>query len=226
MTRRFRFGLRLVKAKRDRDSIARSGIPLRNRLDFRLVCLFVLAACLGPGAAREAVAQQRWWQRDILRACAGGPSRCHSEAMRLWESFATAVLVAIQPQSSESRIARDGMFVHPDAPAFYVLKGLVPASSGATVCGQLPASRDELARLMCGATRQLRPSGRQQWPDEIKELEALRQRLVASSCLPSAPQDPCALVAPPTVVAAPPADPEERVDLADQRLSEPFVELQ
>jgi hypothetical protein len=193
---------------------------VRTRSHALVVAVWVLVIGLSPGGVREARAQSgvrpgTWSGRALARACwlGGGASRCASQVALLWESFARTALVAIQPAPAVAQIVRDGTFVHPDAPAFYMLKGLVPESLGRNACGQLRPSREELTRLVCAANRQLGASGQDRWPEERRELLAMHHRLVDSDCLPSSPPDLCTLVS--AAVAVPPSASDEPNRLAD-----------
>jgi hypothetical protein len=90
----------------------------------------------------------------------------------------------------------DGTFAHPDAPAFYILKGSVPpdVQTSEEACAQLPdplkADKNLLVKLVCRAEQELLAAGPDRWPDESSEFERLRQRLAA--CLPpAANSNPC-----------------------------------
>jgi hypothetical protein len=92
---------------------------------------------------------------------------------------------AIQPPS---RVVRDGTFLHPPALAFSVLKGWTLVSATGDACTTLPdalrVDRALLQRLICEAERELTDEGPDVWPDERRELDAIRGRLAA--CLPAA----------------------------------------
>jgi hypothetical protein len=92
---------------------------------------------------------------------------------------------AIQPPV---RLVRDGTFLHPPALAFSVLKGWTLASATGDACTTLPdALRSDsalLQRLICEAELELTDEGPDVWPDERRELDAIRGRLTA--CLPPA----------------------------------------
>ena len=80
------------------------------------------------------------------------------------------------------RVVWDGTFAHPDAPNFYTLKRLAPASSRTSeeACLQLPdalkADSQLLLKLTCEAERELLTGGANQWPEEVSELQAIRTR--------------------------------------------------
>ena len=97
----------------------------------------------------------------------------------------TASRTATQPPS---RVVRDGTFLHPPALAFSVLKGWTLASATGDACTTLPDELRKdpalLQRLICEAERELTDEGPDVWPDERKELDAIRGRL--SACLPPA----------------------------------------
>jgi hypothetical protein len=116
------------------------------------------------------------------------------------------------------------MFLHVNAPDFYVLKGLVPAA-GTSSCGLISVDRDQLARLVCNAGRQLSASGRNRWEAENRELLEIHQRLVNDGRLPRTPPDPCALVPSATTVSTL-ASTEVTAYLLDESLPELLVDLQ
>ena len=225
-----------------------------KRLDLRLVCLFVLAMCLGPGAAHEAVAQQgnlatSRSNRELAGKCwFGSWDKCNETAKELWDGIVGAFLGAIQNTSAEvgqavtrprpkGNIVRDGSWAMPNAPIYYELIGNVPEGSDAGLCRRLPEqarNREALRRLVCEASQELRPNGRNQWQEENDALQALRKRLVIAGCLAPLPQDPCA-TATPSIAALSDTSNTEPVDLevgghsaagSDQRLSEPVIDLQ
>lgn len=215
---------------------------MRKPFDVRVVCLLVLAACLGPGAAREAAAQAgKLATRDSV-ACSLGSLRTISACARFldafWMGFANRTLSALdlEPDPRDSRLARDGVFVHPNAPSLYELARSVKQPAGnASGCGQFQYTGEKLAALMCRATKELRPYRWNQWGDEKKQLNDLRQRLADAQCLPRTPEDPCDLPQVRTIVArAPAAGSEEPIAaeapvvlaLAEQGPPEPRIDLQ
>lgn len=213
-------------------SIPRWETSLGKRFDVRLACPLVLVACLAPAAARESAAQQlgSFSNQELAGACSfRNVSGCARLAARIWDSFASAALGTMQPTSANSPImradapiVRDGTFVHSNARAFYMLKGLVPLNLGPDTCGQLRADRKQLTDLVCNATLQLRPSGPNEWRQENAELGDLRRRLVSAGCVDASP-DPCA----PVVALAPAVGAELEIpDSADEAVPEFPVDLQ
>ena len=203
-----------------------TGRAVRKRPHFRVVCPLVLAACLGPGAVRESAAQTgTQMDRELAQDCARLDIRACSQQFRgWWEGFkkftATAVVgpgdalvtdaFVNQPLPSP-RFIRDGMFVHVNAPTFSRLKGIVAPDLKPTGCAQLQVNAADLARLMCRAQKELSPFERNAWADEQNQLSELRGRLASAMCLPSSPQDACAI--PVRVAETGPDESREPLDL-------------
>lgn len=105
-------------------------------------------------------------------------------------------VVTPTPGKGTPQVIWDGTFAHPNAPKFSALRSYVPAAArtSAEACSQLPATlkadNRRLLRLTCEAEQELLAYGSDQWPDERKELQRIRELL--ASCLPPAGPNPCA----------------------------------
>ena len=183
----------------------------------RIVRITVLGVCLVVGGdCRDAGAQttvrvDAAESRGLAKACGrtGRWADCFAAVRGRLARVADLILAELQAAPApgitsvdsrpSTRVVWDGTFAHPNAPGFYLLRSYVPPApdTSADVCGQLPeplrADRQMLLKLVCSAQRELLAEGPGRWPDEMAELENVRQRLTA--CLPAAPApaaDPCA----------------------------------
>jgi hypothetical protein len=180
-----------------------------NRLNSRVASLLVLGVCLeagsGESSAQQAVPHET--NRDLARACSllSNPRACVERVEAMWDSFAKTLVTAVVPSR---RIIWDGNWRHPNAPAFYALRGQiekVKLVSGATFCGPGRPNEEQFIHLTCTASRELAASGRNQWPTETAQFRQFKQQLVAARCLPPVPEDTCSLIKPTVADASPSA---------------------
>jgi hypothetical protein len=205
-----------------------------------VVCCCLALVSAGPALVRDAAAQTTQddyhLNKDVAEACSFRNTRkCVRVMARVWDRFSNTALSALP-----SGFRRDGVFPGPTAPAMLALNGFATADLRTKGCAQLPVSREQLTLLVCHAREQLRPYGRTNWERENRRLEEVQRFLTDLSCLPADALDRCAQKpvasvtpdesvdrpSPDGLEVPPPAEIGEPIDLADQRRSEPVVNLQ